>query len=869
MAIDVELAGLKAAGTYRFERDLSTLPSSNATEGYSNLRLIVGFSKRGPINSVQLITSSSQFIKLYGNIDRSLEKKGSYFHRSALVALSAGPILCLNLLSLDPDTDQVMHRSISTSVGTSNKSICTIPYQSVYNTDKFWYLSSESYLDSVHLNDKDGGNNILNFTNVGNKPISVLVKKASAKNTKGYEVTLNEWYGAENVPEYLNGTSYVSDYMVEVYVVSGDFGPALSKGENPVVSGDNDETTISLSNYTEDNTNLYKRFASDITYQEYFDADGFKADKLSKFLGLPSVNVVASYVGSLIPNFVNKLNQNLWIEDIINNDTLITGLLCSEDVDMIESAKMDEESGFVNELIDIVGHNFHAIKDSISETPINFLSYGISSDRISEINGEDSESTSYISEIDTCSKGATTIHYIDDKGTLLNVDADNEIIIAKDDFEKHKLIKVGDMLLSYESDMYDGVQDDEFARLTRVVEIKPLYVKNDNNVYVKDTEHVRVVCSDKVLINEEVSPNVVTKYATIDTICDRFHWTFLKGFKVSDKSMPDGTNERQNEILDMLSEHSTVSKLYNALIDRDYVQWRYLVDTFGLGVESECKKVYALLCKGRQAGLAIVNAPSIKDFKKSPEPSFVDEFNAVKSEYIATGGNLDNAPSYLFSLPKEENGASWAAYFYPYLKISDLAAVKTVPPAAYVSNLYVAKYVNSSPWAIVAGPKRGVISGNQVVGLEGALIHSDREYLEPMGINPIIWENGIGVEIFANKTAKQTPVSALSSIHAREACIYIQDNVETILKKYNWEANTARNREEIKTLVDSFLSSMKQGDGIYDFKTVMDASNNTNELIDRNMGVIDIYVEIVRGLEILTQRLTVLKTGSIESGNFE
>ena len=154
MAIDVELAGLKAAGTYRFERDLSTLSSGIATEAYSNLRLIVGFSKKGPFNSVQLITSASQFIKLYGNIDRSLEKRGSYFHRSALVALSAGPILCLNLLNLDPETDQVMHRSISTNVKKANRDICTIPYQTVYNTDKFWFLSSESYLDSVHLFDK-------------------------------------------------------------------------------------------------------------------------------------------------------------------------------------------------------------------------------------------------------------------------------------------------------------------------------------------------------------------------------------------------------------------------------------------------------------------------------------------------------------------------------------------------------------------------------------------------------------------------------------------------------------------------------------------------------------------------------------------
>ena len=874
MAIDVELAGLKAAGTYRFEKDLSTLPSNVLTEAYSNLRLIVGFSKKGPFNSVQLITNSSQFIKLYGNIDRSLEKKGSYFHRSALVALSAGPILCLNLLNLNPDTDQVMHRSISTNINKLNTNICTIPYQTVYNTDKFWFLSSESYLDSVHTFDNDltYGNNVLNFTNVSNKPISVIVKKASSKNTKGYEVSLNDWYGAENVPEYFNGTSLVSDYMVEVYVVGGDFGPELTKEKKALSSSDNDDIAVTYSftdkcygeNYDKEEVNPYKRFSSDITYQDYFDKYGFKADKLNKFLSLPSVNVIANYVGSLIPNFTNKINQNIWIEDMINKDTLVTGLLCSEDVDMIESANIDD-SGFVNEKIDIIGHNFHLYAGTSSMRTANFLSYALSQDRYEELIGGDSdnENSAYICKLDVCLK---TDKFIDDKGTLLNKDADNEVIVSMKDFTD-KNIKVGDMLLSYVSENILGSDSDEFSRLTRVIEIKPLYNKNGEK-YTKDANHIRVVCSDIVKISDSEKPYIL-KYVSIDNIYDRYHWTFLKGFKVSENAMPNGTNERQNEILDMISEHNKKSNLYKALIDRDYVQWRYLVDTFGYGIEGECKKIYALLCKGRQAGFALVNAPSMKDFKKSIEPSFVDELGAVKSEYIAAGGNLDKVSTGMFSLPKEENGASWAAYFYPYLKISDLAAVKTVPPAAYVSNLFMAKYSTHNPWSIIAGPKRGVISGNQVIGLEGSLIQADREYLEPMGINPIVWENGVGIEIFANKTAKQSPVSALSSIHAREACIYIQDNVEAILKKYNWEANTARNREEIKTLVDTFLTGMKQGEGLYDFKTVMDTSNNTSEIIDRNIGVIDIYVEIVRGLEILAQRLTVLKTGSIESGNFE
>jgi hypothetical protein len=62
---------------------------------------------------------------------------------------------------------------------------------------------------------------------------------------------------------------------------------------------------------------------------------------------------------------------------------------------------------------------------------------------------------------------------------------------------------------------------------------------------------------------------------------------------------------------------------------------------------------------------------------------------------------------------------------------------------------------------------------------------------------------------------------------------------------------------------------MKNNGGLYDYKTVMDTTNNTPEVIDTNKGVIDIYVEIVRCLEIIAQRLTILKTGAIQAGGFD
>ena len=945
MALDAELINLKSAGTYRFERDKSEISNDVATT-ISNLRLVVGFSKMGPFNTVKLVTSPAQFIKLYGNIDRSLEKRGSFFHRSALAALSAGPILCLNLLNLDPDKDQVVEKSFSVSAGDTNKPSVTLPLQSLYNTDKFWFASDEAYLDAVEKLLGDGYDNegwnkgILHFSNVGKKPVSILVKKASAYSSKGYELTLNEWYGEANVPEYLNGTSYVSDYLVEVYVVGGDFGPALES--TPYISLlDLDDDSPDgkgdvLTKFTiVDDENPYKRFSADIIYQSYFDENGFirgiDDSNLSKFLNLPSVDLRAKYVGSLIPNFVDKLGRNIWIQKLVNDDVDTIGLLCTENVELLEEVDFNGE--FIDEKIDLIGHNiFSKIKPdelTIGDLSFDFLGYKFNYRDVAqevkvgldvyrstpEANPDTTETKSlhpfaweklddngngtgeYVYADATYLKVGSKVYKgdgsdsdsdMDDAGTVVSIEKDvtplvTEFIIVSPEglytnvkaTEEYKYIPrdnevildryadvvVGDYLLSETTD------DSKKSRLTRVVEVRNVY---DDT---KDKAGILVVCADVISHKRGVYDNIVTKVTPIYKICDRLQWVCLNGFQVRKGAMPDGTNKQQNMILDMLREvpeyPSTTSNLFKALIDRDYVQFRYLVDTFGLGIEPECKKVYTQLCQARKSAFAIINCPSQLDFKKSLDPSFTNKSGGVEVEYIAKGGDLSKNPSFLFSLPKIENGASWGAYYYPYLRITDLSAAKSVPPAAYVSNLYIQKYSRGFAWSIVAGQKRGVISGNQVVGVEATLVSDNRDWLEPVGINSIIWEPGVGVEIYANKTAKQTPVSALSSIHVREAAIYIQDNVESILRKYVFEFNTAQSRMEIKTLVDEFLTNMKNNGGLYDFKTVMDTSNNTAEVIDRNMGVIDIYVEIVRGLEIIAQRLTILRTGAIAAGGFD
>lgn len=1159
MALSTELYGLKSAGVYRFEKDQSVI--QNTVEPLDNIRMLVGFSKVGPFNTPVYITTTKEFVDTFGEIDRTLEKKGAFFHRSCLAALSAGPIYALNLLKLDPEEDKVSVMQFATSATcekqTPDPANNLFPYQGMYNIDTFYTPSEESFLYTIgrkntYISDGTSTNDILNFTNIGKNPVSVVVTKSSEYNSSAYDVTCQEWYGKGNVPEYLHPTSYISDFFVDVYVFSGDWGGKFGT-ENP-----------------------YERFASDIKFNKYFDkqkglirkknASDTTDTLFTQFLNEPDVQLIGKYTGCLIPGFVDKNGHNMYIEYLINSDTNVNGLMCSVNEQIFDGdVKIDGDRNG----IDMVGHSvYDAMYDAGSSSvfsDVNFLSYKgslaqailggagvepnnngasvktlkgtytISDGKITItsytentldtlINSKSIKTsftdsgvlggvvTKWIRENSSDLKSYTLYAYyyaeqnetylpmdeskLDDLDKIYKYDGNkyfvfnNELVpivsaerklipsitdsslpeSEKTDTDglqtninnkfngytpgvmnsnpiiRYKFKVVSNNNLNLEntndpqyvfdspfcnavyfnetetdkamfiegSDIYKkrsslGTNDyvlyknnnsdsdfkrvdidliDNIGNITKVgtyditnTNYQPSYIiakfskVEGTNVSVNDligktynldheqeengicvilgannfNQTINVIVGQKVLgitpkdneffipveadvedysnvkvgnyvladngsdeygnkyhrltrivtINGVYDENNILKYRLVkcqdkisstpitDVVADGLAWSVtevftkfvdsftnynvftLDGFHMRKDQMPDGTDARQHEILDLLDENSEYCNLFNALIDRELIQFRYLVDTFGLGIEEMCKHQYTKLCQERKSAFAIINMPSVNDFKNSKDPSFVDRNSSVSAEFIAKGGDPNTNPSFLFSLPDTVNGSTWGAYYYPYLKVYSNYTTINVPPAAYVSNNYIAKYGAGSPWTLVAGQNRGVISGNSVVGVESSLIRDSRDWLEPAGINSIIYQNNIGCVIYANKTAKQTPKSALSSINCREACIYIQDGVEKILRNYLFETNTAQTRLEIKTLVDNFLDMVKNNGGVYDYKTVMDSSNNDAEVIDHNMGVIDIFIEPVKGLEILVQKLTILRTGAIASGTFE
>ena len=368
----------------------------------------------------------------------------------------------------------------------------------------------------------------------------------------------------------------------------------------------------------------------------------------------------------------------------------------------------------------------------------------------------------------------------------------------------------------------------------------------------------------------------VTRYVPIDDFISTYQLFYLDGFKMTSYHLPGGTNKaaQLEKILGVLDPANT--NLQMVLKDRDIITFRYVVDTFdgGLAQNTYPKTYLTRLAMNRQKCLAIMNAPSIKEFmisndpKFTEEPTIVDPIPILQTRYIADGGNLSLGPSYTFSLPDELNGSKFCGYFAPFLVLRENGKNILVPPAAHVSNLFVLKFIKGQPYAIVAGTKRGVISDPKLVGVEYDFLLEDREYLEPFGFNPIIKKKGMGYVIYANQMAYQKTKSAFNNIHVRDLLITIEEAIEDLLANYLFDFNTASTRLEIKTRVSTYLEGVRSNDGIYDFKVIMDESNNTPEIIDQNFGIIDVAIEPVRGFQKFINKITVLRTGAILSDGF-
>lgn len=362
MAEKLNLNRFKSSGVYTIEIDEST----NLSLPISTGRLVIGSSKKGPINSVVLVNDSRTLNAVYGEIDTKLEKNGSYFHRTIDVGLRQGPVYALNVLPVS-DSDIAYFKTFNTEAASNNSAWSTNTNSDsmshFYNTQKLWFADAAQVNKYKNINlgddyilspanyglaDKDA-NKILTLVNLSRKDVTAWVRVAD---TTGYDISVKDYYrllgDKVEIPEFLNPDDIVADYFVELVVVEG-------------------------------NWNDYLKLSTDPVYKQYFTAAGIIDSKIGDFVSLKEVKLLAKTQGCIIPDFRDLTGTFVSLDTNFNRLFPQIGIYCA-----LDSRKVD--------LIDLTNATFDSgsSTEPMAEQRIDLVGYGVD-----ELNTTDTAKTQY------------------------------------------------------------------------------------------------------------------------------------------------------------------------------------------------------------------------------------------------------------------------------------------------------------------------------------------------------------------------------------------------------------------------------------------------------------------------------------------
>ena len=206
--------------------------------------------------------------------------------------------------------------------------------------------------------------------------------------------------------------------------------------------------------------------------------------------------------------------------------------------------------------------------------------------------------------------------------------------------------------------------------------------------------------------------------------------------------------------------------------------------------------------------------------------------------------------------------SSYAATYWPWLQTVDpnTGQVVWVPASTMIPGVYAFTDASSDAWFAPAGLTRGAL-GN-VTKAERKLTTSNRDSLYEANINPIATFPGSGVVVFGQKTL-QKRASALDRVNVRRLLIALKGYISQVSDNLVFEQNTIATRNTFLAQVNPYLESVQQRQGLYAFKVVMDDTNNTPDVIDRNQLVGQIYLQPTRTAEFIMLDFNVLPTGAV------
>ena len=205
--------------------------------------------------------------------------------------------------------------------------------------------------------------------------------------------------------------------------------------------------------------------------------------------------------------------------------------------------------------------------------------------------------------------------------------------------------------------------------------------------------------------------------------------------------------------------------------------------------------------------------------------------------------------------------SNYVATYYPWVKILNTDKNKPVwvPPSVVLPGVIAFNDQVAAEWFAPAGLNRGGLTS--VIEAKTRLTRTERDTLYEGRVNPIATFPGQGVTVFGQKTLQAKP-SALDRINVRRLLIAVKKFIASSTRYLVFENNTAATRNRFLSIVNPYLESIQQRQGLYAFRVVMDETNNTPDVIDRNVMVGEIFLQPAKTAEFIVLDFNVLPTGA-------
>ena len=203
---------------------------------------------------------------------------------------------------------------------------------------------------------------------------------------------------------------------------------------------------------------------------------------------------------------------------------------------------------------------------------------------------------------------------------------------------------------------------------------------------------------------------------------------------------------------------------------------------------------------------------------------------------------------------------SYAATYWPWIQIKSATGRNEWAPAGtLVPGIYAFTDAIAAPWFAPAGLVRGGIPG--VIQAERKITKGERDTLYAGKINPIATFPGSGIAVFGQKTL-QTKASALDRVNVRRLLIALKKFIGDQARNLVFEQNTLTTRNKFLSVVNPYLQSVVERQGLYAFRVVMDDTNNTADSIDRNQLNGQILIQPTKTVEFVVLDFTIAPTGA-------